>query len=171
MHWVHEYWQFNEEWPLNSHIDYNFLQLNSIYILWKCLQKTVFTPLRMGEIPNTQSPEEFTACLRHPKLTYFGPHFLWLLHVCKRRGKKRAGQNKHAIHHKGGTGKGKHTAPEHQSTWTVPTVNPCDPPSDGNDYKVLTSFPQMWQCSRGRTEDRGQWKLEEKDRCLLPKKI
>lgn len=63
------------------------------------------------------------------------------------KGETRRGQNKHAIYHEGSAGKGKRAAPEHQSARTVPAAHPHDPPSDGNDYEVLASFPQMWQCS------------------------
>lgn len=72
---------------------------------------------------------------------------------------------------KAALGRGKRATPEHQSARTVPAARPHDPPSDGNDYEVLASFPQMWQRSRGRNEGGGRWELEEKDHCLLPKKI
>jgi len=67
-------------------------------------------------------------------LNCIGPHFLWLLHVFKRRGKKRAGQNKHTIYHDSGTGQGKCAGPEHQSARTVRAAHPDDPLSDGSDY-------------------------------------
>lgn len=52
--------------------------------------------------------------------------------------------------------RGKRAAPEHQSARTVPAVHPHDPPSYGNDYEVLASFPQMWQRSQGRNEGGGR---------------